>query len=163
MVKLAKKIFIKIFSCLNALAKDEIFIEKLSQTQREIANQMLRYSVIGIMNTLIYALTAIFLHRIIGLTPLTANGIALPLSFVSGFVGHSFYSYQQRHIKIKAFVKFISTQILALLASQLIVYMITDILELIYEIAIILSIAIMPPICWTLGRYWVFTGQKRKF
>ncbi len=123
--------------------------------------EILRYGIMGIINTTIYAVSGLILHHIFNFEPLHANFIAIILSIITGFIGHSFYTYRQEKMQVSSFMRFICIQILALITSQSIVFIVVNILGLIYEVALLMSIAVLPPFVWGMGHLWVFQGKKR--
>ena len=133
----------------------------LKHLDTETLFEILRYGIIGVINTAIYAVSGLILHHIFNFEPLNANFIAITLSIITGFIGHNFYTYRQAKMQFSSFMRFICIQILALIISQSIVFVVVNILGLIYEVALLMSIAVLPPFVWGMGHLWVFQGKKR--
>ncbi|MCH9851907.1 MAG: GtrA family protein [Alphaproteobacteria bacterium] len=146
---------------LNLFKQDINSFSDLKHIDKETFFEILRYGITGVINTAIYAVSGLTLHHIFNLEPLHANFIAIILSIITGFIGHNFYTYRQEKMQFSSFMRFIVIQILALLISQSIVFIIVNMLGLIYEVALLLSIAVLPPFVWGMGHLWVFKGKKR--
>ncbi len=146
---------------LNLFKQDINSFRDFKHFDKETFFEILRYGIMGVINTIIYAVSGLILHHIFNFSPLNANFIAVILSIMTGFIGHNFYTYRQEKIQFSSFMRFMCIQILMLIISQSIVFVVVNILGLIYEVALLLSIAILPPIAWSLGHLWVFKGKKR--
>ena len=129
--------------------------------KRDTFFEIIRYGIMGVINTLIYAAAGIMLHRLLDMPALQANLIAIVISIVTGFIGHNFFTYRQKKMQLASFVRFIVVQTLALCVSQSIVYIVVHVLGLVYETALLVSIAVLPPLVWGLGHVWVFRGAKK--
>ena len=146
---------------LNFFSHDIHHLRDLRDIDRNTFLEILRYIMVGLTNTLIYGVTGIILHRIFDFTALYANLLALSVSFIIGFIGHNFVTYRQEKMHLTSFFRFIFLQLLALSISQSIVYIVVNLLGWVYEIALIISIAVLPPLCWSLGHTWIFKGKQR--
>ncbi len=146
---------------LNLFKQDINSFSDLKHLDKETLFEILRYGIIGVINTIIYAVSGLILYHIFNFEALNANFIAFILSMMTGFIGHNFYTYRQEKMQFLSFMRFIFIQILALLISQSIVFIVVNMLGLIYEVAILASIAVLPPLVWGMGHLWVFKGKKR--
>ncbi len=154
-------LFFKILLFLQILPKEEYSRRKISAANKDIILEIFRYCIVGGANTAFYFLVAILFYRYFHIGPLKSNLFALSLCFLTGFVAHNYFTYQQQHIKFTIFIRFIILQIFSIILSQIVVYVIVIELEWVYEISLLLSLLILPPLCWTSGKFWVFKGIRR--
>ncbi len=162
MVKIILYIINRFNRKLHIFKHEVASLHDLKNIDKDTLFEILRYGFMGVINTLVYAITGLALHRVFHIPPLEANFIAIGFSFITGFIGHNFYTYRQEKIHFMSLFRFVIVQIIALIISQSIVYLVVNVLHLIYEIALLLSIAILPPVVWSLGHIWVFRGEKRQ-
>ena len=118
--------------------------------------QFSRFVSVGVMATLIHVAVAIFLERLSGLSPQTANfgGFLSALSF--SYAGHLLFSFGVAPRHAVHGPRFALTALGSLIASSSMVFVIHDMLALPFAVAMISVGAIVPMLTFWIMRLWTF-------
>lgn len=126
---------------------------------KQTLEQMFRFGVIGITATGVHVGMVVFLVEALAVTPLMANALAfltaLPVSYFGNF--HWTFGAEGQHQR--RIPRFAFTQISGLAGSQGIMFLVVDVLERHYGIALAAALLIVPLSTYMMSRIWVFSPE----
>ena len=119
--------------------------------------QFTRFVGVGALATLIHVAIAIFLERLAGLSPQTANfgGFLSAVSF--SYAGHLLFSFGVAPRHAVHGPRFALTALGSLVASSSMVLVVHDMLGLPFAVAMIAVGAVVPVLTFWIMRLWTFT------
>lgn len=118
--------------------------------------QFLRFAAVGLVATAIHFVVALTAYRLAGLGVWSANlsGFFMALSF--SYLGHYYFSFASVRAHRSAVWRFFATALIAYLANLFVLWLVASTLDAAEEIALVLGIAVMPIVTFTLSRLWVY-------
>ena len=121
-------------------------------------SQVLRFAGVGVLSTGIHALIYT-LTGALGLVPWAANLVAFVAAFGFSFLGHYRFTFQSDSGLPDAISKFFLVALIGLGLNAGFVYLIVDLAQLNYLVALAPMILIVPPVTFLLSRYWAFKSR----
>lgn len=139
------------------------FIEKILPKNividRRSLREITRYFVVGVIVTLGYTFTVIFIVEKLGFaTPLTANIIGFILWTPASYLGHKEFTFEYSGESAESVIKFFVVFIGKLIASILVI-MAAQFLNYSYILGIIANWFIIPIVTFIVLKLWVFVKQ----
>ncbi len=116
--------------------------------------QMLRFCIIGSCSLLVYLSTGFLLLNMVGLTLMAANIIAFFPATVVSYLGQALWSFEAS-TEISALLKFVVLSVLALAATMLISYSVTE-SSIPDSFGILINAVVLPIISFAVQKLWVF-------
>jgi len=89
-------------------------------------------------------------------TPFYANIIAFLTAFGVSYVGHRRFTFQSTTNHKTALPRFFAVAAGGLILNQIIVYLVVNLLDQSYILALIIVVSIVPVLIYQAGRFWVF-------
>lgn len=120
----------------------------------DIFQRACRYSLTGVLITLLHFSIAVFIIEKLGLTPTIANGIASLIAMLVSFVINSVWSFKQP-LQGPALVRFFIVSLIGFLLTVGIAW-VNQLLGFHYIMGIMLVIIIIPLITFTLHNSWTY-------
>lgn len=124
-------------------------------TLRELALQGVRFGMVGLWATAVYAVAAAILHAM-GATPSLANALGYAIATAVSFLGHFYWTFGKNTGHGRALLRFITVSACGFLLSAIIMHVVTGTLGAPFWVALTAILAVVPGISWVLGRYWAF-------
>ena len=121
-------------------------------------SQVIRFAGVGVLSTGIHALIYT-LTGALGLVPWAANLVAFVAAFGFSFLGHYRFTFQSDSGLPDAISKFFLVALIGLGLNAGFVYLIVDLAQLNYLVALAPMILIVPPVTFLLSRYWAFKSR----
>jgi putative flippase GtrA len=121
-----------------------------------LVKQFIKFSVVGIFNTLI-SLGIYYLLISIGINYLLANGVGFIAGIINSYYWNNRYVFQkEENNNLKPFIKsFVSYSLTFLLSSSLLYFMV-HFLFISTKIAPIITLFITVPVNFVLNKFWAF-------
>ncbi len=127
-----------------------------------MSTELLRFGIVGVLATIVHYVVAVAAVELIGLVPVIANLVAFCCAFPVSFVGHLYWTFRgqtdghsaqdRRHYWGRFFV----TALVGLGVSQLVVYVLADLLSVHHRIAFAAAILLAPATVFVLSKFWAF-------
>lgn len=129
--------------------------------QKEIFRQFIKFSLVGVINTIIDFSVYLFFSRLIGLYFLYANIIAILVAMTFSFIANKYWTFQNNEKKIKSqYVKFTLVNGVYFLLNNMIVFVLVEYLVF-YDLGAKI-IAVITGLIWNFlaNRHWTFKVKK---
>lgn len=124
-------------------------------------NSFLKYIIVGVITTFIYAITTIALIKVFNWRPITSSIIAYGMSFVFSFLSNHYFVFGSSMHLLKTAARFAIISGVGFGLTTLIIY-ITEMIGISYYYAIMITITIMPLLNYTLNMRWTWHSTKGK-
>ena len=118
-----------------------------------------RFIIIGGTATVVHFTVALIGHHLFGLTPLWANFVAFSVAFNVTYFGNYFWAFEADTAHKRALPKSLMVSLIGFLLSQLIVWVLTNILSVPFHITLIAAVTLVPVVTFSLNKLWVFKGS----
>jgi len=119
--------------------------------------QMIRFSITGILATLVHFSTVVVLVETLHLHPLTANIVGFLCGFIISFSGHRFWTFSDTTSNLRqALPRFLTIAGINLAGNQTLYYLLLIKLHVQYEIALLVVLGIVASMTFLLSKRWVF-------
>ncbi len=128
---------------------------------RIFSHSVFRFGVVGVIATALHVSIGLALYNILDVSALWANFIAFCLSFSVSYAGNYGWTYKSTAAHRSSLPRFFVATMLALALNQGIVFVVTDLLQGSYPVALVLVVTLVPPVSYVLGRFWVFRNTER--
>ncbi len=129
---------------------------RLTDRIRSEAQVVSRFSLIGIIATLIHMGVSFCLLNITRLSAQEANFFGFLTALGFSYLGHYHFSFKSTRAHGDVIPRFLSTTVLSYLANFLLVAALTTLTSLGDNICLFAGICIMPLVSLTLSRLWVY-------
>ena len=120
------------------------------------AGRILRFGLIGICATLVYALTAAMAIEILSISPIPASVLGQAVSAGVSYLGHSIFTFRVKTDHRAFLWRFMIIAGLTLAANVTVTWLLTDILELSHRVMIAVMSILIPAVNYVCNRFWVF-------
>ena len=120
-----------------------------------LLRQITRFGLVGIAATVTHLAVAWAANQF-GAAPYTANAIGFAAAFGLSYAGHFFWTFERRTGHRHHLPKFLVISVGCYLVSNLMVWLITDLSALRFEIALAAILLTVPPTSLVLNRVWAF-------
>ncbi len=118
--------------------------------------QVFRFGMVGLTASGIQFCTVVFLVQYLSIAPLVANVLAFFISFQMSYWGHRLWTFNSTQtVHSVAASKLLFVQLLNLAANETLFYIFLT-LHLPYQVALILTLAILPIFTFISSKWWVF-------
>lgn len=119
--------------------------------------QLMRFGIVGSIAAAIHFAIVILLVETSGFKPLYANAVAFLFSFQVGYSGHRFWTFRGTTTQHRtAISKLLILQLCNFAANEGLFYFFLTYFLLPYPIALLLVLAILPIVTFTVSKLWVF-------
>lgn len=119
--------------------------------------QIIRFGVVGTIASAIHFSIVVSLVELGLFTPLNANIIAFIFAFQASYWGHRTWTFRgtvvYHHVAMTRLLLVACTN---LAANQGLFYIFLNYVKLPYIIALLVTLAILPVLTFTLGKFWIF-------
>jgi putative flippase GtrA len=122
-------------------------------------NSLLKYLVVGVITTLIYATTTVVLIKVFNWRPITSSVIGYGMSFVFSFLSNHYFVFGSSMHLLKTAARFAIISGVGFCLTTLIIS-ITEMIGISYYYAIMITITIMPLLNYTLNMRWTWHSTK---
>ena len=129
-------------------------------------SELFRFGVVGIFATIVHYIVAILSVEAMGFVPLIANVIAFGCAFPVSFIGHLYWTFREQTDGHSAddrrqyWIKFFATALTGLAVSQIVVFMLADLLEVYHRIAFAAALVLAPATVFLLSKFWAFRSTS---
>lgn len=125
---------------------------------KKTIQQMIRFGLVGTLNTIIYIVIATIFIKFITGSQVIANCTAFILATCFSYIAHTTYSFRSSFSK-KVFVKFIIVTAICFFTTALIAKM-AEFLNLNYKLGIFINLSINPLLSYLLHRLWTYRHSE---
>ena len=125
------------------------------------ANQILRYSIVGVANNLLGYLIYLFLTWL-WLDPKVAVSLFYPIGAATAYFGHIKYSFSFNGSHIGGVLRYIVAHVIGYLVNILLLYIFVDKLLFPHQLVQAIAIVIVAGILFLLFRFFVFPNRYVK-
>ena len=132
----------------------------LSHDHRVLLKQLVRYGVVGVLNTL-WAYLLYLLLTWLWLDPKIAVSILYPIGALTGYFAHAKYSFSYRGGKSKALFRFVVAHLVGYTANVTMLYLLVDVCGYPHQLVQALAIFVVAGVLFVLFRYFVFSGTTK--
>ena len=115
-----------------------------------------RFGVVGLVATAVHVAVGLALHHRAGATPLAANAVAFSVAVIVSFAGQRRLTFPDAAADGATFLRFVAAALAGLGLNQLIVWAVTGPGGGPYWLALVLVLASVPAVVYSLLRYWTF-------
>ena len=126
---------------------------------KELLRQGARFGAVGLFATVLHLAAAWVASRWFGLGDYTANFVGFAVSFSFSYFGHFYWTFAQQSDHQRSLIRFMVVAGLGYATTNLIVWLVTDIWERPFEMALIGILLVVPPTTWMISRLWAFTPR----
>ncbi len=117
--------------------------------------QFFVFCVVGVIATLTHYLVALFFHELLAVNLYVCNLIGYVTAVVVSYCGHSRFTFRVA-LSQEIFRRFIIVSILTFIASEGILAVLENTLQLGHRISLAIVVLIIPLITFLLNKMWVF-------
>jgi putative flippase GtrA len=122
--------------------------------------QLTRFGVVGLSASVVNFVIVIFLVELFHMYPLLANLFAFFTAFMVSYIGHRYWTFAHKdHRFVKCMPRFFITALLSLTVSEGLYYLVLR-YKVSYEIGLLLVIAIVACLSFTLSKFWAFRVKQ---
>jgi len=144
-------IFIKEVQRISVMVQTELVARNIDIY---ILNQLLKFSIIGILNTIVgYVLFIFFLKWF---NYIFALAISYLITIIHSYLWNKFWTFESKKSPIKEFLRFISVYFVVFGANALTLFILIDTFNFQAWLAQLLSLSIITIISFCGHRYWSF-------
>jgi putative flippase GtrA len=119
--------------------------------------QVLRFATVGGIAAIVHFSTVVLLVEGKILFPLSANIVGFLIAFQVSYAGHRYWTFRGTVARHKtAFTKLFFLQTFNFAANEGLFYIFLTFFALPYPIALLLVLAILPVLTFSLSKFWVF-------
>lgn len=124
---------------------------------RALFFQLMRFGIIGSIAAAVHFTIVVMLVETEGLKPLYANAVAFLFSFQIGYSGHRYWTFRGTQTQHRtAISKLLLLQSCNFAANEGLFYFFMTFFHLPYPLALLLVLATLPIITFTVSKMWVF-------
>jgi len=123
---------------------------------RAVLAQVVRFGLVGLAGTCLHLAVAWALHRGAGLAPYGANVGGFAVAFGASYLGHFYWSFGLRANHPRHAARFVCVALLGYALSNLSIWIVVDVLERSFEMALAAILAIVPGTTFLISRLWAF-------
>lgn len=127
----------------------------LSRIGHEV-NQLLRFTVVGLVATAMHLFIAIVAYRLLGFGVWSANLSGFLAALSLSYFGHYHFSFSSGRAHMTAMLRFATTALMAYLVNLGAVWLLTSGRVVPESVAMVIGIGLMPIVTFTLSRLWVY-------
>ena len=128
----------------------------------KLIKQMAKFASVGAIATLVHALVYASLGALPSVSPWMANLLAFMVAFIFSFVGHFLWTFrdstgdQPIHQSARYSLRFLTVALIGLLLNAFSVWLVVDIWELNYLMALVPMVFVVPVMTFGLSKLWAF-------
>ncbi|OGT30554.1 MAG: hypothetical protein A3E87_03045 [Gammaproteobacteria bacterium RIFCSPHIGHO2_12_FULL_35_23] len=119
-------------------------------------HQLFRFGIVGSFAALTNFIIVVLLVEFGKLHPLTANVFAFMIAFQVSFYGHKLWTFSSKGKHLSSLTKFLIVSGFGFCLNESLYALFLQILKLHYIPALIVVLMIVPPITFTLSKFWAF-------
>lgn len=123
--------------------------------------ELLAFGLVGIAATLTHYAVAVVAVEVLGIGPLFANFIAYCVAVAVSFFGHSKMTFRAVMNRDR-FIKFFAVSLSALVVSQGLLWLLTDIGYFGHRVNMLAVVAVVPVYTYILSKFWVYKNKARE-
>ena len=127
---------------------------------KNIIQQFLKYSFVGIFNTIIGLGTILFLYNILNLSYIISNIIGYALGLISSFILNKRWTFASKNHYSKEILPFLSVFIISYIVNLLSVIVAVEVITVDPNIAQVIGTLTYTIINFLLNRRWTFSSAK---
>jgi putative flippase GtrA len=135
-------------------------VRKFSDLLSELA-RVVRFGIIGIAATFVYAATSLLSVELLALSPLHASILGQLTATGVSYFGHSMFSFAVKKDHRTYFWRFLVIAALTFSMNGAVVWLLSDLLGIHYQISIVVVGALIPLTNYFCNRFWVFLPGLR--
>lgn len=126
-----------------------------------LGQRWIRFGLVGAAATLSYYLLGLLFVNLARMPLLFGNALAYIISFFVSYAGQSRWTFEARDRDSRMLPRFALAQAIGLGLNSLIIEICARI-GLIYEISMIIAIAVVPVFVYFICKYWVFRKREAR-
>lgn len=127
---------------------------------KDLIRQGARFGLVGLGATLVHLAVAWIASHWIGLGDYIANGAGFVVAFWVSYFGHSHWTFEQERRDRRSLLRFVVVALLGYAMSNVIVWLVTDVFEASFDMALVAILFVVPPTTWIISRIWAFAPAK---
>jgi len=129
---------------------------------RSVVRKLGRYGAVGGCAAVFYYATVIGLVELGGLRPLAANPMAFLLAVVANYTGQRLWTFpESTRAHRSSLPRFLATAALGFSLNQSLFYLLLNLTDLPYVIALPVAAGLVAGVTFTLALLWVFRRERR--
>ena len=125
-----------------------------------ILGQGLRFGLVGLSATLVHLTVAWIANQWAGFGAYTANGIGFLMAFAFSYLGHFYWTFARQSQHQRSLARFLVVAGFGYAITNVIVWLVTDILGRPFEWALLGILLVVPPTTWLISRLWAFAPKS---
>ena len=133
----------------------------MSAAKQSDLNQIFKFGVVGIVATLVHVLTALYMHDIIGYSPLRSNFIAFLIASSPSYLGNWLWTFEQNGTAAHTFPRFLALSGSCFCLSQALVYTTVELLGFPMWLGMLPVVTIVPAVSYWLSRTKIFRPMEQ--
>ena len=118
--------------------------------------QLMRFGVVGLTAASVNFLLVVIFVETLHWRPLLANLLAFVIAYQVSFAGHNFWTFKSNLSKKSVWCRFFLVAIISLALNEGLFYVFLHPFGLYYPIALLITLILVPPVTFVLGKYWAF-------
>jgi putative flippase GtrA len=130
--------------------------EGSAQASQKLTALFGKFALVGVLNTLVHALTTVALVELVQLHPVPASVAGFLLAVAVSFVLNTFWTFRQSDNLQQRFVRFIVVSVTAMLLNTLIMYLAVNVFSLHYLLGLLMVLFVVPVYNFTLNLKWSY-------
>jgi putative flippase GtrA len=135
-------------------------VNQIYLTAKNHAGRLIRYSIIGVLNTLLYGFLLIYCTKHLGMSSVAAVTVSFALTMIFQFSANRYFTYNaQGHLR-RQIHRYLWTTAFNYVVSLILVVILADGLHIAMEWVVLICGATMLALGYLFGYVWVFRGEK---
>ncbi len=137
------------------------FVPAMAKVNQTNIAQIFKFGVVGITATLVHVLTALYMHDVVGLSPMRSNFIAFLVASSPSYLGNWLWTFNQNGTAAHTFPRFIALSGSCFCLSQALVYTTVEIMGFPMWLSMLPVVSIVPAVSYWLSRTKIFRPMKQ--
>lgn len=130
-----------------------------SEKHREEIRRMIRFGIVGVLNTGIFFVFFFLFLNILSINYLVATTLSYFIAIVNSFILNRNWTFASRGKFRKKFVKFVIVNIVAIIVNSLMMFLLVDLGGIHPWVAQVMTICVTMCVNYAGNRFWTFRAQ----
>ena len=137
------------------------FMNAMAMAKQSDVVQIFKFGVVGILATLIHVMTALYMHDVVGLSPMRSNFIAFLVASSPSYLGNWLWTFDQKGTAAHTFPRFLALSGSCFCLSQALVYTTVEVMGFPMWLGMLPVVSIVPAVSYWLSRTKIFRPIKQ--
>jgi putative flippase GtrA len=134
-------------------------ISRLAGLYAAFGKQFFVFVLMGLVTTAVHTSVAVLAHHVGRLPPLAANFTGYAVAVGVSYLANARLTFRQ-DLGRGQFLRFVTLSLTGLAVSQGIIWLLTHVFDLRFELALAVAVLAVPPLTFLGARLWVFRAPK---